>query len=93
MRAHFLSIYRARPREREVLGGEMEEGRLCVAQRGGSECQDQEEGTAKQVTARPAHQGTRTHPTNDTDTASAAPLQYLGPEGEARLCADSLSIR
>lgn len=76
-----------------MLGGETEEERLCVAQRGGSERQDQEEGTTKQITAHPAHQGTRTHPTNDTDTASAASLQYLGPEGQARLCADSLSIR
>lgn len=34
-----------------------------------------------QITGRPAHQGTRIHPTNDTDAASAARLQYLGPEG------------
>lgn len=64
------------------MGGETEEERFRVAQRGGSACQDQEEGTTTQITGRPAHQVTRTHPTNDTDTASAACLQYLGPEGE-----------
>lgn len=57
---------------------------VSVAQRGGSECQDQGEGTTTQITARPTHQAARTHPTNDTDPASAASLQYLGPEGESR---------
>lgn len=67
-----------------MSGGEKAEQRLCVAQRGGSECQDQEEGTTTQITGRPAHQGTHTHPTNDADTASAARLRYLGPGGESR---------
>lgn len=74
IRARRLSISRAGPREREVLGGETEEEGLRVAQRGGSERQDQEEGTMKQIAGRPARQGTHTHPTNDRAIASAARL-------------------
>lgn len=76
----------------EVRRRSLREENPHVERRGGSEHQDQEEGRTKQITSYPAHQGTCTYLTNDTNITSAACLWYLGPGGQSGLWADSVNI-
>lgn len=76
----------------EVSRRSLPEENPHVERRGGSQRQDQEEGKTKQITSRPAHQGTRTYLTNDTNITSAACLRYFGPGGQSGLRDDSVNI-